>query len=675
MQTFISRNNRAFIIGLFLTFLHCAAYSQSYFEDFDKMEVGKGIAAQSLLWLETFGNGRPGQRSSDAKVVDSKSFSGDKALYFVNENGVQADVRLSFGKSYDIGLVDFSMKMYLPMGKTAYFEIRGSQSLSTDLSLVFETNGRGSYTVVDNLGNDLATGSHPVDEWFGLNLKMDLTTNSWGLGVGTSNPQTFFCPMNKAAYIRLVGSDRFGGYHVDDVRYKVTPYDYKDFNVAMFDASYVGGQFSGSPVSITATVRNLGSYEVNVLTLGIIYNDVLYKETIEGLSFFTGNSFTYQFDTTFPAVAGTHYAEILVLDVEGKPDEDESDNVKVIKIRPLEPAQGKKILVESGVSTFCGDCPSAYVIHQMLESSLEGLVVPIQIHKDDPMSPNVSYADFFGNYTLPYSLMHRNEELSSSITSAINQMTKELEREPLATMEIGAVMNQDSSTLTVSVAYAVKQVVEGVGWKVACAWVEDHVTGLESGYNQRNNYWNGALGPMGGYEQLPRIIHGSQMVYEHVLRNYQPSFLGSNELPVGKQLGDSTLFSFSFTRGSTWQLSEGRLVAMLIRPDGSMDNVQDIPIREALARGEIVLGLPTPAQKPAMVIYPNPASDHVNICAPQIYVDAYVTIRNVSGQMVYSAPCAGGIPLAIKTAHWARGMYIVEMGSPGMVNQSRLVLR
>ena len=103
--------------------------AQTFSDDFEGYNVGDYIGANSSNW--TTWSGTTGG-AEDAKVVDDKAASGTKSIYFRGSAtcGPQ-DVVLPFGGLHETGNFEYSMKMYIPLGKGAYFNFQGAQQIGT----------------------------------------------------------------------------------------------------------------------------------------------------------------------------------------------------------------------------------------------------------------------------------------------------------------------------------------------------------------------------------------------------------------------------------------------------------------------------------------------------------------------------------------------------------------
>ena len=87
----------------------------------------------------------------------------------------------------------------------------------------------------------------------------------------------------------------------------------------------------GEEATIIAEIRNLGSFEINTMKLGYVFDDVLITQDVVGLSLVTGAYHSVTFDQTVTVKSGINYVEVLILEVEGQ-----QDDVKLGQLRNSE---------------------------------------------------------------------------------------------------------------------------------------------------------------------------------------------------------------------------------------------------------------------------------------------------------------------------------------------------
>ena len=130
------------LIPLSLFWALTSSFAQSYSEDFESFKSGDYLAKESEAWT-TWGN-KPGS-SEDARIVKSKSFSGNHSVYLnsTSTDGGPQDLILPFGNKYDIGYFEYSMMLFLQSGKGAYFNFQGEKKVGEVWCLQFRKLGKG----------------------------------------------------------------------------------------------------------------------------------------------------------------------------------------------------------------------------------------------------------------------------------------------------------------------------------------------------------------------------------------------------------------------------------------------------------------------------------------------------------------------------------------------------
>ena len=143
------------------------------------------------------------------------------------------------------------------------------------------------------------------------------------------------------------------------------------------------------------------------------------------------------------------------------------------------------------------------------------------------------------------------------------------------------------------------------------------------GYSEGN-------GDFGGYESKPRIIDGTDMVYRNVLRSYSPSFNGTAEIPEGSLFEDTVLVDFYFDLDESWTTDNLKIIPILIKPDGTVDNAFSTSFSEAIETGIIKLTSSSIASVTTLgvTVFPNPAKNTLNVhCEEGCKFSQYQTVR------------------------------------------------
>jgi len=656
------------------------ARAQSYTEDFETYNVGSGIAAQSILWEQSRTGGGPGgvRLGGDAEVVDDISHEGDKAIFIQEASGFRnpaTDVFCDFQNLLELGVFQLDFFMYIPDGNAAYFNLQGSQQNGNAVVFQFEADGNGTAYISDSDQESLANLSYTEDSWIKMSFDIDLVENEWIFLMNDIEKARFSNSYNALASLQFSGinylTSNDAEFWIDDLSYSFEAYTLTNNNAQLQSATYLGGDIAGTEAEIQCSLRNLGSDEINSIKVGFVYKGILYEEDIEGLSLFTSNVLDYTFTKSITVEPGVSYVEVVILDVDGKQDDVQSDNTQYIKIKPIVLSESKVALIEAGASTSCGLCPSAYVATEQLKAKYGDKVVPIVIHTNDPMASESSVQTFFDFFapTLPAATIDRTSYIDLSNPEAFDAGILEFfTNEPLATLQMGAsYKNEDQNELLVTTQLNIKDSIEGEGWKIACALVELGYQNDGDEYEQKNDYFRGVRGDMGGFEELNRFIPGLEMVFDNVLRAYQPSFEGAPLDLDEVEKGDSVYASFLFNIDSDWNTDSLTLVSVVIAPDGSVDQAFQISLDDALSSGIRDVGVKkTVLDRQLLSLFPSPAEHLLQVRFNAPTESAYLRIVNIHGQTVHQRSAsdyhAGGT-LQLDVADLESGNYFLQVQS------------
>jgi len=291
------------------------------------------------------------------------------------------------------------------------------------------------------------------------------------------------------------------------------------------------------------------------------------------------------------------------------------------------------------------------------------------VHNADPMTVEAYDASIGGMISgYPSGLVDRGVEYDPSQFEI--PFLERIQIAPKAFIENGASWDAATRTLNVSATADFQETVTG-NYKVAVVLTEDAVTGTDSGYAQANAYAGGNNGAMGGYEDLPSPVPASQMVYDHVARAISPSFAGLPNAYMGMMnAGDVSTHNFTFVLPSEWDETNMHIVAMVLAPDGTIDNASSASITEAIANGFVsgtsVVGI-TEAQAPdaQIQLYPNPTNglSHIALNLTN-QTEVTVEIYSIDGKRIaskYYGSLNGNVQLPIQSERWNNGMYKIKV--------------
>jgi hypothetical protein len=196
-------------------------------DGFDAYTAGEYVGPQGGGAWTTWSDA-PGT-AEDAVVSDAQASSAPNSLLFENDS-TSTDVVLPLG-DLTSGAYEVSMKMYVPAGKDAYFNllhqfdnVGGNYEWGVEVFFDGDGNGRTNATGVEE------TFTYTEDTWFDVLAKVDLNSDlarmyidgmmvrewQWSLQAGNGNPG-----LNQLAAVNFypaAGDDPM--YYVDDVLFK-----------------------------------------------------------------------------------------------------------------------------------------------------------------------------------------------------------------------------------------------------------------------------------------------------------------------------------------------------------------------------------------------------------------------------------------------------------------------
>jgi hypothetical protein len=513
-------------------------------------------------------------------------------------------------------------------------------------------------------------------QWFNMRIEMDLTSNVWELFIDNVSQGTFSNPTGQIGILDLYpvnpagqGGNGVSGFYVDDISYTHLPANLPPLNGGVSFITQING-IAGLSYDVVATARNLGQFDINSFDLTYSYNGNDVTESITGLNLVSLDTYEHTFGSQLTPVLGNNDLTVTISNVNGVTlDDDPSDDSKSISIDPIVPAAGKVVVGEEATGTWCQWCPRGAVYMDLFEETYQDYWIGIAVHNGDPMT-DATYDEGMGTLIggYPSAIVDRGADVDPSGMTA--DFLERLQTDPAAVLLNGATWDPVTRVLEVSVKTTFSQNASN-SYKVACALTEDGVTGTDGGYNQSNAYAGGGNGVMGGYEALPNPVPAAQMVYDHVARSIAPSFTGSsNSFPASINAGEDYISNFSFTLPADWDENNMHIIGMLMDPSGRIDNGSSTSISTAVDNGyELGPNLDVGEAfdfniDDALVIYPNPATDLLNVTITSLNDDNNgISIYNYAGQLVHHFDLNvnnGSWNFEVDLSTYAKGLYSIE---------------
>lgn len=220
--------NQYILTLLAVLFIGVTAQSQAFDDDIESYPLGPIHTAPWSSWDGTAGTG------DDLTVSGDQAASGSQSI-LVPEGGAVDGVLLLGNTSSGTWYLDF--KMYIPMGKSGYFNLQNEVPVGTkwNFHVSFNENGNteGDFTLYDATagnqgpGNALGTGTYSPDTWFDISFVFDVDAGTMdmmvdGVSVASGAP-IGGAQLGAINFFSNEGGGESNRYYVDDTRFDNTP--------------------------------------------------------------------------------------------------------------------------------------------------------------------------------------------------------------------------------------------------------------------------------------------------------------------------------------------------------------------------------------------------------------------------------------------------------------------
>ena len=660
---------------LFCSALIGSTFGQTFSDNFDSYAVGDNLAAKSAVW-ETWSG--PNGGADDVKVTNAKAKSGSNSIYFQSTaaNGGPADVVLPFGGMRTNGQFSLKMAMNVDAGKNAYFNFQEQTTVGKGYTIDVYFMEDKTLNINNAAAGNLLSVSYPQGQWFEFELKVDLNTNTWDLYIDGTKVGAF-----QNATRALASMDLFpingSSFYVDDVSYSYTAYTSTTKNASVTYIDNVIGFLAGANVIPSVEIRNLGTTTITEAEISIKYNGNTLTKKLTGINLAANGLYSTKFDNALSIVGGSGDVVASIVTVNGGKDDNANDDSKTITINPIVPAKGKMVIGEEATGTWCQWCPRGAVALKTMHDKYDGFFQGIAVHNNDPMENpyyDAAIASKISGY--PSALVDRGTKMDPSAMGG--DFIKRIQIAPKGVMDIAAKYDAVTKIMSVSVETTIQSDISG-DFRIACAIVEDDVSGTTSGYNQSNAYAGGGSGVMGGYEKLPNPVPAAQMVYDHVGRLIAPTFAGlPNAFGASATAGQKFVHNFSFEMEPSWEMMQMHIVPMFIDKNGMIDNGGSLPFidarNKAFKDGTAVLAsqaLNGPDTR--MALQPNPSDKQFEIALfGVINGQSSLEIVDMQGKVVYQSQQLSG-KMTIPSQDWSAGVYLVRLNENGQIFQKKFI--
>lgn len=425
--------------------------------------------------------------------------------------------------------------------------------------------------------------------------------------------------------------------------------------------------------SLTSTNNTLGLQVKNnganaITSLTVDWNDGASHSSVISTNIAPGATVTVNHPTAVNyATANTNNMAISITNVNGNVDPNMADNVGTGIITTLSQAPTKTVLIEEGTGTWCGWCPRGAVAMEYMYNTYPTQFVGIAVHNGDPMTVTAydSGADLSGYPGCNVDRVLLDQSVSQSAFVNFYNTRKDL----LTPASVGLTATAVGSALTVDVNSTFYSNFPAADYRLGVILIEDGVTGTGSGYSQTNYYAGGSNGAMGGYESLPSPVPAAQMVYDHVGRALLGGYDGQvGSVPASLTDGQNVAYTFNYSIPATMNVNNMSAVAVVIdNASGEVVNAEKTDIT-------VVAGVEELASI-NMTIFPNPATDNINVSFDADGGNYVVTLTDLAGKVVSTnnvSNASGTSTVTIDVANLKAGNYLVAVAN-GSASYTKMV--
>jgi hypothetical protein len=428
--------------------------------------------------------------------------------------------------------------------------------------------------------------------------------------------------------------------------------------------------------SLTMQVKNEGSSTIT--SLAVDWNDgTSHLQTISGLNIATGATATVTHPTAVSAATPVEKnINITITQVNAAADANPADNTGAKKFNTVSTVAPKAVVIEEGTGTWCGWCPRGAVAMEALTLAHPTNFIGIAVHNSDPMT--LTEYDAAANFSgFPGANVDR-ELLGVSVSSALfdQYYNSRISMTVPAKVTIGGTVSGNTVNLVAGTEFYTPMT--GADFRLAVVITEDEVTGTASGYNQTNYYssqsQNLALSGAGhNWQTEPNPVPAASMSYDHVGIALLGGYDGlAGSVPATIVDGTTGTAAFTYAIPSTSNVNKMHAVALLI------DNSTGVIVNAISSPLNGLVGIKEVAEVVEMMVYPNPASDLVNVAFEANGGNYTISATDIHGVTISAkemSNVSGAQSLSLPVSGLAAGVYFITISHEGVSSTRRIIVQ
>ncbi|MGB4970056.1 MAG: T9SS type A sorting domain-containing protein, partial [Saprospiraceae bacterium] len=550
------------------------------------------------------------------------------------------------------GTLHLEFWLFIEKGKGAYWNIQKKvDNKSMPVIQVFY-DSVGGFEINSGIGNGInfIKGAYPQGEWFKMSLDLDIIKKEWSFSI--NDKYIGNCHQNFSSIVSLnfypflyLGRTKF---FIDDVFYTYSGVEKYQTDISINEIISLSKGLANYKQSFDLIVESLGMDTLNSIEIKV-KNDIglINILNINKINIIPGSNFKLHFPDAITLHEGVNMIDVLISSINGKMDENISNNSIQFKVIGIKPGENKKVLNETIVSTWCGWSPRGYTFLDSLNAKYSDYSVGLQIHNQDGLSDR-GYDSVFKVYPyfpgIPWSLTDR--KIYDDPSRMEEAFLEQVEKNAPALLNIGAKYNMEMGVFNfqIKASFSNDMPNEKI---INLIIAEKMIHGFNGLADQLNYYSNHSYGIMGGYENLPHLIPHSQISYRLVARKIFDDFFGNpSKFTQNTYSGDVLLNSFSSSLSFIKDIKNIELIAILIDSNGEIVTVANLDFEKALNIGLFTNNTDF-SDNVNVMIQPNPVENKLYVEGITSDINLF-SIRTIDGKSMVDGK-------------WSQGMNVTDL--------------